>query len=71
MSDYQPSHEVGAYATKLAVGPGLALAGAITLDQWVMITGIICSVVITLHTLWRWTVEWRDRRARKRLEPGA
>lgn len=70
MSDYQPSQEATAYGTKLAVGAGVGFFGAITLDQWVMITGILCSVVITLHTLWRWFNEWRDRRARKAAHRG-
>lgn len=69
MSDFQPTHEVGAYGTKLAIGAGVGLFGAITLDQWVMITGIICSLVITMHTLWRWAMEWRDRRVRKAAVP--
>jgi len=30
------------------------------------IAGIACSLVVTLHTLWRWWSEWSDRRARKR-----
>ena len=68
MSNYQPSHEAGAYGTKAAIGLGVSAIGVITLDQWVMITGIICSVVITLHTLWRWFNEWRDRRAKKAAE---
>lgn len=66
MSDYQPTHEVGTFGTKLAVGAGIGFFGAMTLDQWVMITGILCSLVITAHTLWRWWNEWRDRVARKK-----
>lgn len=66
MNDYNASHEVGAYGTKIAVGAGVGVLGAMTLDRVAIIAGIACSLVVTLHTLWRWWSEWSDRAARKR-----
>lgn len=69
MSDYDASHEAGSFGAKIALGAGLSFFGAITLDQWAIITGICCSLVVTGHTLWRWVGEWRDRRRRRQPEP--
>ncbi len=60
------ANQIGSPVAKIAAGAGIGLFGVLTLQDWVMITGIACSVVITLHTLWRWAVEWVDRRAAKR-----
>lgn len=68
MSDYHASHEAGSWSLKLVIGAGLSFVGAITLDQWAILVGILCSLVVTGHTLWRWANEWRDRKARLRAE---
>lgn len=68
MSDYHASHEAGSWGFKVAIGAGLSFIGALTLDQWAIITGILCSLVVTGHTVWRWINEWRDRAARKKAE---
>lgn len=68
MSDYHASHHASSWSLKLVIGAGLSFVGAITLDQWAIIVGILCSLVVTGHTLWRWANEWRDRKARLKAE---
>lgn len=65
MSNYQPSHEAGSFTFKVILGTGLSFIGAITLDQWALIAGVGCSLVVAGHTSWRWWCEWQDRAAKK------
>lgn len=71
MSDYHASHEAGSYGVRMVIGAGVSLLGAITLDQWALLAGILCSLVVTGHTLWRGFNEWRDRAARKKAAEDA
>jgi len=66
MSDYHASHEASTFGLKFVLGVILGFFGAITLDQVAIVAGIMCSLVITGHTGWKWWNEWRDRVAKKK-----
>lgn len=59
------SHDAAVLAGKAALGPGVAVVGVLTLNDWALIAGILCSFVITVQALltiyWKWRDRQRDR----------
>jgi hypothetical protein len=63
MSDHV-KEALTAGGTKLAVGPGVAVVGWFSLNEWVLIAGLLSSLLIGLHTLLKIWWDIRDRKAR-------
>jgi hypothetical protein len=58
-------HDGLSYAAKLAVGTGISAIGALTLQDWAVVAGIICSVAVTVQTLLNIYFKLKDRRVRR------
>jgi hypothetical protein len=63
-------HQEGyAYAGKMVLGTGVSVFGALTLNDWALLCGILCSVVITLQALLNIWWKWRDRQQKQVAPP--
>lgn len=50
---------------KLTAGPGLTLFGLMTLNDLALIAGILCSLIIFVHTGLKMVWDWQDRRTKR------
>lgn len=60
----QQSRELMIAGGKIAAGAGPVGYGLITLNELALIVGILSSLVVMGHTLWRWYCDVRDRKRR-------
>lgn len=61
--------EGAVYAGKMAAGAGISAFGVMTLNDWALVFGMVCSVVITVQTLLNIFWKWRDRANRPTHNP--
>lgn len=67
MSDpqHQLGEQVGSAAVKIAAGAVPTAYGIVTLNQIALIVGLLSSLAVLLHTLWKWWWDYQDRKARR------
>lgn len=68
MSDH--TRDAAFVGGKIAVGLGPTSYGLVTLDSVALVLGILCSLAVLGHTLWKWWWDVRDRRTRAVPPPG-
>jgi hypothetical protein len=63
-------HEMGrdfmTAALKVVSAAAINTVGIVSLQEWVMIAGLVYTVLMTAHLLWKWYHQWRDRKAMRR-----
>jgi hypothetical protein len=52
---------------KMTVGPGVTLFGMMTLNDMALIAGILCSLVIFVHTALKMVWDWQDRQTKRAI----
>lgn len=57
-------HDISVAGGKLAAGTGVSLFGVLTLNDWALIAGIACSIIIFIQTALNILWKWQDRRKR-------
>lgn len=68
MSDRSITSEVATVAAKMSAGPGVTVFGVVTLNDAALILGMLCSLALFAHTVWKFWCDVQDRRARKAAE---
>lgn len=58
------ARQVAVAGGKIAAGVAPTAYGLITLNDVALIVGIITSLVVMAHTLWKWWCDHKDRRDR-------
>lgn len=59
------SGHVSAAVGKIAVGAVPTAYGVVTLNHMALIVGILSSLAVLFHTLWKWWWDYQDRKARR------
>lgn len=56
------THDAAVAAAKLSP-PAAAMMFGLTLNEWVAVATIVYIILQAAYLAWRWTNEWRKRRA--------
>lgn len=60
----QHARELAIAGGKVAAGVGPIGYGIITLNDVALLVGIVTSLIVAAHTLWKWFHDHKDRQAR-------